>query len=162
MLIGILSDTHDHLERTHVAVKILRDAGCEALFHCGDLAGPRIVEECAVLPFYFAFGNHDADMTHYLESAAKFVGAHCLGWGGEVTLAGKRIAVVHGHITADLRPLLDAKPDYLFSGHTHESRDWLEGPTRRINPGALFRADQYSVAILNLATDELRFLVIPS
>ncbi len=161
MQIGILSDTHNHLHRTDRAVKILRDAGAEALFHCGDLASPEIVVACSLMPFYFTFGNHDSDMVRILEQSAKEQGAHCLHWGGEVTLDGKRIALVHGHLTSDLRPLLDAEPDYLLTGHSHQTHDFHVGVTRRINPGALFRASEYSVALLNLSTDDLQWLDVP-
>lgn len=61
----------------------------------------------------------------------------------------------------DLRPLLDAGPDYLLSGHSHIAGESRVGPTRRINPGALFEADEFSVAILDLATDDVRFINIP-
>ena len=160
MRIGILSDTHNQIQRTRIAVELLRDAGAEVLFHCGDLTSPEIVAECAVLPVYFTFGNNDCDMVAVLEEAAMEQRAHCLKWGGEVTLADRRIAVCHGHLTRDLRPLLDSGPDYLLSGHSHIARDWMEGNTRRINPGALHRAKLYSVAVLDLETDELEFLFL--
>src|SRR5690606_830050 len=118
MKVGILADTHDELARTHFAVQLLRDEGADALVHCGDLSGPEILAACSVMPMYFTFGNHDADTVPYLKAAALEHGAVCLGWGGEVTLAGKRIAIVHGHLTFDLRPLLRAEPDYLLSGHS--------------------------------------------
>ncbi|QDT40020.1 phosphodiesterase [Gimesia alba] len=161
MRIGILSDTHNHLQRTERAVELLRGAGAEALFHCGDLASPEIVNSCAVLPFYFTFGNHDSDMVRILEQSAEEQGAHCLHWGGEVTLAEKQIALVHGHITRDLKPLLEAQPDYLLTGHSHQQHDFHEGTTRRINPGALFRAKVFTVAMLDLKTDDLQWLEVP-
>lgn len=141
-------------------MKLLRSEGAEVLVHCGDLASPEVVAECSVLPFYFVFGNHDADMVSALRSAAERHGATCLGWGGEFTVSEKRIAVVHGHLTMDLRPLLNAQPDYLLSGHSHMARDWHDGPTRRINPGALFRSSKFSVAILDVVADEVRFLTV--
>ena len=61
MLLGILSDTHDRLDRTRAAVELLLAEGAEALIHCGDLTVPEIVPICAVLPCYFVFGNNDAD-----------------------------------------------------------------------------------------------------
>ena len=93
--------------------------------------------------------------------AAQQCGAISLGWGGEISLAEKRIAVAHGHLHIDLRPLLAAEPDYLFSGHSHLTDDQRVGPTRRINPGALHRARVYTVALLDLASDQLDFLEIP-
>ena len=160
MLLGILSDTHNDVVRTKQAVDVLRVEGAESLIHCGDLSIPEIVEVCSCLPFYFVFGNHDSDMVPHLKDAAAGHGATCLGWGGEMILAGKRIAVVHGHLTMDLKPLLEAEPDYLLSGQAHYPQDFRQGATRRINPGTLFRAEEFTVALLDLAQDELRFVAI--
>ncbi len=161
MKIGIMSDTHNHLDRTKVAVDRLVECSVEAIFHCGDLATPEILVACSVLPFYFVFGNHDADEVPDLTRAAQEFGATCLAWGGEVELAGRRIAMTHGHLRSDLQPLLDAEPDYLLTGHSHATHDRMVGATRRINPGALFRASEFTVAILDLRTDHLQFLTIP-
>lgn len=60
-----------------------------------------------------------------------------------------------------LAAFVDAHPDYLLSGHSHIARDWRAGPTRRINPGALFEAEELSVASLDLESDDLRFITIP-
>lgn len=160
MRIGILSDTHDKLARTIAAVELLQAERVEALFHCGDLMGPEIVYACAVLPFYFVFGNNEDDFSS-LRRAAKDVKATCLEWGGGVELAGKRIAITHGHLTRDLRPLEANEPNYLFYGHSHIAADDRRDGIRRINPGALHRADRYSVAVLDLDTDRLRFLDVP-
>ncbi|MBC8289720.1 MAG: metallophosphoesterase family protein [Planctomycetes bacterium] len=161
MKLGVLADTHDRLERTQRAVDILIAAGANTLIHCGDLTGWDIVEACSVLPFCFVFGNHDADTVPDLRQAADDFGATCLEWGGEVTLSGSRIAIVHGHLTSDLRPLLESSPEFLFSGHSHEARDWQNGPTRRVNPGAIHRAREFSVALVDLATAKVRFLPVP-
>src|SRR4051794_5557444 len=106
MRLGILSDTHDQLARATLAVRLLHAEGAEALIHCGDLTGPAMVGACAALPCYFVFGNHDADNVPGLRQAIEEAGAVCLGWGGEVTLAGRRVAVTHGHMHTDVRRLL--------------------------------------------------------
>jgi putative phosphoesterase len=162
MLLGIISDTHDKLARTRHAIVLLREAGAEALIHCGDLIGPEILAACAVCPCWFVFGNNDEDAVPDLRQAASRNGAVCLDWAGEVTLAGKRIAVTHGHMHSDVRRLLAAGPDYLLTGHSHLADDEKRGNCRRINPGALHRAAEFSVALLNLQTDELKFLKVPS
>jgi uncharacterized protein len=160
MRLGILSDTHDELSRTRAAIQMLRDEGAEALIHCGDLASPPIVAACAALPFWFVFGNHDADEVPDLKQAALEAGAVCLGWVGEVELDGQLIAVVHGHMRYDVRQALATRPHYLLSGHSHIASDRREGLVRRINPGALHEAEQFTVALLDLQDDELRFLTI--
>ncbi len=161
MKIGIISDTHDQLRRTERAIEILRDHEIATLFHCGDLIGPEMIYLCSSFPFYFVFGNHDADFAPQLQTAATEVGAHCLRWAGEICLADKKIALVHGHLSTDTKRLLTGNPDYLFSGHSHVSRDVLVGQTRRINPGALHDAETFSVAVLDLLSDTVEHLTIP-
>lgn len=161
MRLGILSDTHDELDRTRRAIALLRGEGAEALIHCGDLASPEVVELLATVSSWFVFGNHDADVVPYLRSTASKCGVDCLGWRGVVAMAGKRIAVTHGHMSSDVRHLLASQPDYLLSGHTHIAADEVGAGVRRINPGALSRADEFTVAVLDVASGELRFLRVP-
>jgi putative phosphoesterase len=160
MRVGIISDTHDQLARTLAAVELLSASGATVLIHCGDLTGPEIVHACGRLPTTFVFGNNDGDWPG-LKRAIREVNGAFLEWAGEVTHAGKRLAVTHGHIRSDIRRLLAGKPDYLLTGHSHVRHDYRDGPTRRINPGALYRADTFSVAVLDPETDDLQFLDIP-
>ena len=160
MRLGILSDTHDELVRTRHAVHMLRDAGAEALVHCGDLASPPIVEALAALPAWFVFGNHDADTVPALQRAAAEFGPVCLGWGGVVAVGGRRGGVAHGHMTTDVRRVLAEQPEFLLSGHSHFASDAVIGSVRRINPGALHRADAFTVAVLEMATGKLQVLTV--
>ncbi len=84
----------------------------------------------------------------------------CLGWGGVVHLAGKRVGVAHGHMSIDVRRVLAARPDYLLSGHSHIASDSVFGSVRRINPGALCRADEFTVALLEVEVGHVRFLAV--
>jgi len=160
MLIGILSDTHDKLGRTISAIQLLQAEGVEAIFHCGDLTGPEIVHACGVLPLTFVFGNNEYDLTS-LRRAARDANSLCLEYGGDVVLGGKRIALTHGHLDREWRRLEASEPDYLFYGHSHIAADDRRGGIRRINPGALHRAEQFTVAVLDLAADRLRFIPVP-
>ena len=157
MILGILSDTHDRLARTIKAVAILKSAGAEALVHCGDVTTPSIVAECGIVPSYFVFGNNDYDEPG-LRLAIEAVGGVCLERGGEITLGGRRIGVTHGDSTREVNRLLQADPDYLLFGHSHRRHDERRGTTRWINPGALHRAPDWTVAVLDLDADRLTFL----
>jgi putative phosphoesterase len=159
MRIGILSDTHDQQARTARAVAILADAGAEALIHCGDLTRPDMVHLCGILPAYFVFGNNDDDLRG-LRAAIDAVGGTCLGYGGEIALGGKRIAVTHGDNVREIRRLASAIPDYLLFGHTHLPSAVQIGATRHINPGALHRASSWTVALLDLARGELKSITV--
>ena len=61
MKIGILSDTHDQVERASRAVSALIEAGAETIIHCGDITGRDVVLECGGLPSIYVFGNNDYD-----------------------------------------------------------------------------------------------------
>jgi len=157
MRIGILSDTHDRVERTARAVQLLIAQGAQALIHCGDLTNAAVVAECSALPCYYVFGNNDFDEAE-LRRAMTQGGGHCLDRGGELTLAGRRIAVTHGDLTGEVRRLAALEPDYLLFGHSHIATDSTHGVTRYINPGALHRAPRWTVARLDLDVDKLLFL----
>ena len=159
MRIGILSDTHDQIKRTSLAVRRLVDEGAEILIHCGDLTRPAIVDEFALITTYFVFGNNDYDEVG-LRRAMAMVGGVCLERAGEMTLGGKKITVTHGDSAAEFRRLSALEPDYLFFGHSHFPADDREKKTRYINPGALHRASTYTVALLDLEVDALQMLSI--
>lgn len=160
MRIGIIADTHDRVARTVRAVAALKAEGAEVLIHCGDLTGPEVVLACAGLPAYYVFGNNDFDQAA-LRAAMADTGGTCLGDGGLIELGGRRIAVTHGHSGREVRRLEREAPDYLLFGHFHLAEDRREGPTRWINPGALHRAEAWTVALLEPGPDALRFLTIP-
>ena len=159
MRLGILADSHDKLARLGHAIELLQAAGAEALVHCGDLTSPPIVEALSALPAWFVLGNNDPALP--LERAAEASGVVCLGRGGVVELAGKRVGVTHGHIGSEVRRVLAARPDYLLSGHSHAASDGMSGAVRRINPGALHRAGEFTVALLEVETGEVRFIPVP-
>lgn len=161
MKLGILSDTHNQRSRFEQALELLRSQGAEALVHCGDITESDVLELCAGQPCYVVLGNNDADNYPSLKQTALTIGATFLEWGDTVTLAGKTIAITHGHLKSEVRRLMAQQPDYLLSGHTHIAEDRIVERTRRINPGALHRARSFSVAILDLLTDNLTFLPVP-
>ncbi|HEY8668405.1 MAG TPA: YfcE family phosphodiesterase [Tepidisphaeraceae bacterium] len=160
MLIGLLSDTHDRLPAMIAAVNLLRQRGAEFFIHCGDVGSEQILDQLAGLPAAFVFGNNDWDLRS-LERYAQSIGVQCLLHFGDLELGGKRIAVVHGDDAKLLaRILTDQEHDYLLKGHSHQREDRRVGRTRIINPGALHRALQKSVALLNTETDELTFMPV--
>ena len=67
---------------------------------------------------------------------------------------------VFGNCDFDLAELTARRPDYLFSGHTHQALDVLRDDTRFINPGALHRASRWTVGLLDLASGRLEQLTI--
>lgn len=159
MKLGIISDTHDQIERTSRGVSALIKAGAETLIHCGDITGRDVILEFGGIPSLFVLGNNDFDHDE-LRRAILGIGGTSLGRGAVVELHGRKIAVTHGDSTREIRRLVETNPDYFLFGHSHKATDERRGATRWINPGALYRATPWSVAVLDLETDRLEFLTI--
>jgi putative phosphoesterase len=160
MLLGILSDTHDRYEMMAAAVRALRERGAVYFIHCGDLCEPNMLDNLAGLPSAFVWGNCDFDRTG-LQRYGEAIGVHCYGAFGDLELAGKRIALLHGDDRTRLDQVIRAQShDYLFHGHTHLRRDDRIRKTRVINPGALHRATEKTAALLDLEAEKLEYLKI--
>jgi putative phosphoesterase len=160
MLVGLLSDTHDRLDAMIAGVRALRDAGAEFFIHGGDVGGERILDVLAGDNAAFVWGNNDWDRREMARYAAS-IGVQCLDDFGELTLDGKSFAITHGDDAACLRRIQnDQRHDYLITGHTHVRRDQRIGLIRWINPGALYRAREKTVAVLDTSADSLKFLAI--
>jgi len=160
MLLGILSDTHDRYEIMGAAVRTLKERGAAFFIHCGDVCTPNLLDHLAGLPSAFVWGNCDWDRLA-LQRYGQAIDVPCYGAFADLELDGKRVAVLHGDDRAKLDAVLKVQGhDYLFHGHTHVKRDERIGRTRVINPGALFRASEKTVALLATEADVLEYLVI--
>jgi putative phosphoesterase len=162
MRVAILSDTHDNVMNTRAAIALLRPHAPDAWIHCGDVCDPEMLAVFRGLPMWFVFGNNDWDKAG-LRAAATDAGLTCLGEFGEVTLGGKTFAVLHGDdLAARHHAALSGPYDYVLSGHTHKTYDARRAGSRarQINPGALHRASQKTVDLLDVATDGLTFLTL--
>ena len=159
MLLALLSDTHDDVENTLAGLALLKPHQPAAYLHAGDLVDADMLAHFAELdPFHFVFGNNEYDLAG-VRSMAVSLGLKCHDHMADLTFAGKRVALLHGHDSSSMhRAVTGGHYAYVIHGHTHVRRDVRVGGTRIINPGALHRARTKSVALLNVATDELRFL----
>jgi putative phosphoesterase len=160
MIVGILSDTHDRVDAMAAAMDLLRKGGAEFYVHCGDVGSERVLDHLAGVPSAFVFGNTDWDRAA-LQRYAQGLGVACHASLAELDLGGKRFAVTHGDdFRLKQRILSEQRHDYLLQGHTHVRMDQRVGRTRVINPGALHRARERTVALLDTETDRLTFLVV--
>lgn len=156
MLVGIMSDSHGDAGAVKSAFALFDGLGTEAFFHCGDVGGQRVLDEFVGRRIWFVWGNTDwaAPGTNIFLQAT---GLPIPQVPMRVTLAGKSIAMCHGHERVFVK--LSRRPDcdYLFSGHTHQPSDTRVGSCRLINPGAVHGADRRTVATLDLERDILDF-----
>ena len=160
MLIGILSDSHGRHLPVREAVALFDRLSVEHIIHCGDVGGMPVFEELAGRTCTFVWGNTDLPPPG-IEAFLERVGIpEPTDVPTTLRLAGKTLAVFHGHERGFERAPRGWDVDYILHGHTHEARDERIGATRFINPGALHRANPKTVATLDLTSDELTFYEI--
>ncbi|MDZ7659551.1 metallophosphoesterase [Fodinibius sp.] len=161
MLIGLISDSHDHVPNIETAVKILRERDVELVLHAGDFCSPFTIPPFEGVNLKGVFGNNDGD--HYL-ILQKFseIGATHLGSFGEVAVDGKTIALYHGTdapITAALEQ--SGKYDIVVSGHTHEKKVEFIGNTLAVNPGTVHGFDEEATfAVLDTEAMDVKYVTI--
>lgn len=155
MRIGIISDTHGHEDLTRPAVRMLESLEVETVLHCGDIGSRGVVELLSGFPMHYVFGNCDFDHAG-LRAAIEEFGGTCHGEFGDLTLAGVRIALLHSHDRRRFRQTIDSGEYGLVCyGHTHvaavdrHSSESLK-PTLVVNPGAVYRANPHSIAVVEL------------
>ncbi len=152
MRIGVVSDTHGHVEFALPAIELLRHEGVEQVLHCGDIGSPEIVRLFADWPTHFVFGNTDYGYESLI-GAMNDAGHTCHDLFGDFELAGRRIALLHGHEGWRLNDAISSSDyDLVCSGHTHQRKLQQSGRTTILNPGALYRASEHTFAIVDLAT----------
>jgi len=163
--IGLISDTHGQVEYAVAAAREFIFRGIEAVIHCGDIGSTEVLTEMAALfheidiPLYAVFGNTDCH-TDYRFYPHR-IGVNLLGRFGELSLAGRKIAVLHSDDEQRFAELVDSQGyDYIFFGHTHVCHDGKRERTRMVNPGAAGRGMHPSCAVVNLLDDEVTFFSI--
>jgi uncharacterized protein len=160
MLLGVVSDTHGHVEYTREAVRMLEGFNPAAVIHCGDIGSPEIVPLFAAWPTHFVLGNVDEGGDE-IEQAIAAAGQSNHGLFGSLTLGGRRIAFLHGHDTQRLRETIASGAwDLVCSGHTHRRDVRRQKQTVVLNPGALYRATPHSLAIVDLETLDVTSLTL--
>jgi len=160
MIVGIISDTHDHLPLLDEAVKKLNEEKAELVLHAGDYVAPFVVPHFKPLKANLigVFGNNDGDK-ELLKKRFTELGAEIRGKFAEVIVNGLRIALLHGDEVELLRSLIDvASYDVIIHGHTHEAKTYRKGKTLIINPGEVcgYLSKKPSIAILNTKPLEVK------
>ena len=159
MNIGIVSDTHDNLDRVEAAVETFEREDCEVVVHCGDFVAPFSVTPFdGDWTFYAVRGNNDGEWA--VDATVESFGTY-LGEMGELSLDGAEVAVYHGTSGAIVDALVECGTyDYVVHGHTHEAGTEEYEGTVRVNPGGIAippAPDPFSVATLDTGSGALTF-----
>ena len=151
MRIGVVSDTHNNLTNVARIVELLNRARVARVVHTGDITQAKTLEVLARLeaPLVGVFGNNDRGERIALEHTARRHAMEIADGPLELSLAGRRIVVVH-----DPRELASlAPPDLALHGHTHRLRIERAHGTLIFNPGecAGHMPGRNAVGIVDLA-----------
>jgi len=152
MRLGIVSDTHGHVESTRAAVLALSREKVAAVVHCGDIGSAEVVSLFGLWPTHFVFGNVDHDEAE-LAQAIQGAGQTCHGRFGTLQLARRKIAFLHSD-DHDLfeQTIASGDWDLVCYGHTHVAEQHHAGRTLVLNPGALYRAKPRTLAVIDLVS----------
>ncbi len=161
MILGVVSDTHGHVQYARNGVRMLESFGVAAVLHCGDIGSETIVPLFAAWPTHFVFGNVDVgDTADELRAAIERAGQTCHDRFGSIELAGAKIALLHGDDERLLtRTIANGVHAIVCHGHTHVPRREHIGRTLVLNPGALYRATPHTIAIVELPS--LKSEIVP-
>jgi uncharacterized protein len=161
MRIAVLSDTHGKPAPTKAALEQIRQQNVDAILHCGDIGSVELIELFADWPTHFVFGNVDEDRQAF-QRAIEAAGQHSHGTFGDLTLAGTRIAFLHGDDGPRLRETIASGTwNLVCHGHTHRKETRQEGSTIVLNPGALYRASPRTFAFVDLPALQIEFREVP-
>jgi putative phosphoesterase len=160
MRLGIVSDTHGHVDYAKQAVRMLESIHIDRVLHCGDVGSKEVVELFAPWRTDFVVGNCD----HHPERMAEIIaeaGQTCHGTFGELHLDEKRIALLHGDDRSKFLEVTEYDQyDLVCYGHTHVAAIDRRGRTLIVNPGALYRANPHSLAIVDLTELEASIITL--
>jgi len=169
MIVGIMSDTHDHLPLVDKAVKKLIDEKVELVLHAGDYISPFVIPHFRPFKdrFIGVFGNNDGDHEFLKRRFAEF-SLEIRGYFAEVQIDNVRIALLHGGepggppgVSELLKSLISGECyDVIIHGHVHYAQAYKKGKTLIINPGEVcgYLSGKPSVAVLNTKTMDTRII----
>jgi putative phosphoesterase len=152
MKLGIISDTHGHLDPR--VEKIFK--GVNHILHAGDIGFASIILELELIaPVTAVLGNTDGDISYRLTEVAEI--------GGKTFLV-HHIVNPWAFSEPLERRIAKVRPDVVVFGHTHKKFSEIIDGVLYFNPGYAgkpkFGAER-SVAILHLEDNGIRHEFIP-
>lgn len=161
--IGIISDSHDHLDNMKKAVRLFNEQKVSHVFHAGDIISP------FVAPMVFkelkskltcVFGNNDGERFG-LKTQFTAIGAEISADQISIVINGKKIVLFHTIHINILESLIQShKFDVIIYGHTHNMELKTVSNTLVINPGEAcgYLTGKATIGIIDL--DEMQAEII--
>ncbi|MBF0417173.1 MAG: metallophosphoesterase [Magnetococcales bacterium] len=150
MKIGVISDSHDHMEHMARALARFRERGVTRILHAGDIVCPATILAMNGFEVAAVFGNNDGERAGLMRTMTKIHG-RLEGEFLELDAPGGmgRMALYHG-TTSGLRDALIASGAYrlVVTGHTHRVVNERRGATLVLNPGSLHGFGKRATAMI--------------
>lgn len=163
MLIGVMADSHDHLDRLKLAVQQLRDRKIELLLHAGDFIAPftvPILHEVGC-PIRAVFGNNDGEKVG-LHNRFTALGHQLLERPWAYEYQGKRFLLLHEPAALDTLTGC-SEYDLVVYGHTHQLEVRVpDSGAMLLNPGEVcgWLTHKPTCAVVDLAARRIEILTL--
>jgi len=130
MLIGVISDTHDHLTTIDRAIDVFDQRSVHAMIHPGDLVAPFAARRLLKYngPIYVTYGNNDGEREGLRKILPQIADGPL-----KILMGGKKI-LVHHFIEWCSQSDID-EADIVITGHTHDVVNEEQNGTLLLNPG---------------------------
>lgn len=162
MLIGLLSDTHDHLPAVAALIARMQSRGVQFLLHAGDWCAPFALGPIldAQLALAGVYGRCDGDRGGLAAEAARGIGVELYDAPHTVEVGQTRILLAHD--LSDVSPRSIESHDVVVHGASHVQDSSSHGNTLLVNPGEAcgWLHGVPGAAILDIATCEVEFLTL--
>jgi len=159
MIVGVISDTHDHLDKVKAAVELFNGEKVGLVLHAGDLVSPFVLDVFAKLeaPFKGVFGNNEGEIPLILQKSEGRIQRPPL----IEEIGGIRILVKHYHHYVD-ELASSGKYDLVIYGHTHKVDLRRINTTVVLNPGEAcgWLTGKATVALVEIPSLEIQIIDI--
>lgn len=149
MLIGVISDTHNHLDCINKAIVEFNLRNVNLVLHCGDISLPKYAAEFSKLKcgFKAVFGNNDIYQADLENTILRFGIIKREPFSFKIQ--NKTFLLSH-HLNASSND--NAVYDYILSGHTHQPKIIKTKASVFLNPGEAcgWRYGKKTAAIIDL------------
>lgn len=157
MIVGILADTHDRLDKIKKAADFFNHQKCEVVLHAGDFVAPFAVKALHQInaKIISVFGNNDGEKDGITKSMRPTDEVHAPPH--LFTLDNKQFLLMHD--PAHLNEFKESGNfDYIIYGHLHQ-KEYKPGKPALINPGECcgWVEGTSSVALLDTSSGKVTF-----
>lgn len=159
MLIGVVSDSHDNVDKLSQAVEILNDKGVDVVFHLGDIISPFTLRVLGGLEaeVHVLYGNNDGDKL-LLAHVAKENGLNIHEQPFTIEIDNYKVIAIHGWGSKEnTKYIVDSfahsgRYNIILYGHTHEVDIRKTGNVLVVNPGELhgYLSRRSTIAVIDL------------